>query len=50
LVGSKEIRSVADWHYSFMGSTAPERMEQAATEVSKLLLGDHVNLVLLIPV
>jgi D-proline reductase (dithiol) PrdB len=50
LVGSKEIRSVADWHYSFMGSTAPERMEQAVTEVSKLLLGDHVNLVLLIPV
>ena len=50
LVRSKEIRSVADWHYSFMGSTAPERMEQAATEVSKLLTRDTVNLVLLIPV
>ena len=50
LADSQEIGSVADWHYSFMGSTAPQRMEPAATEVSKLLLGDNVNLVLLIPV
>ena len=50
LAGSNEIGSVADWHYSFMGSTAPQRMEPAATEVSKLLIGDNVNLVLLIPV
>ena len=50
LVDSGEIGSVADWHYSFMGSTAPVRMEPAAKEVSKLLLGDNVNLALLIPV
>ncbi len=50
LVDLQEIGSVADWHYSFMGSTAPERMEPAATEVSQLLIGDNVNLVLLIPV
>ena len=50
LAVSQEIRSVADWHYSFMGSTAPDRMEPAATEVAKFLLGDNVNLVLLIPV
>lgn len=50
LVDAGEIGSVADWHYSFMGSTIPTRMEQAAKEVSKLLLGDNVNLVLLIPV
>ena len=50
LVDLREIGSVADWHYSFMGSTAPQRMEPAATEVSKLLTGDNVNLVLLIPV
>ncbi len=50
LVDSKEIESVADWHYSFMGSTAPQRMEPAATEVSRFLFGDKVNLVLLIPV
>ena len=50
LVTSGEIGSVGRWHYSFMGSTAPQMMEQAAKEVSKLLLGDDVNLVLLIPV
>ena len=50
LAESGEISSVADWHYSFMGSTRPDRMEAAAKEVSKLLLGDDVNLVLLIPV
>ena len=50
LAVSQEIRSVADWHYSFMGSTAPDRMDPAATEVSKSLIGDTVNLVLLIPV
>ena len=47
---SGEIKSVADWHYSFMGSTVPERMEGAAREVSQFLLGDNVNLVLLIPI
>jgi len=50
LAESGEIGSVAEWHYSFMGSTVPQRMEPAAKEVSKLLLGDKVNLVLLIPI
>ena len=50
LVASGEIGSVAGWHYSFMGSTAAQRMEPAAKEVSQLLLGDNVNLVLLIPI
>jgi len=50
LVDLKEIGSVADWHYSFMGSTAPQRMEPAAKDVSKLLIGDKVDLVLFIPV
>ncbi|HIN37587.1 MAG TPA: selenoprotein B glycine/betaine/sarcosine/D-proline reductase [Dehalococcoidia bacterium] len=50
LVESLEIGSVADWHYSFMGSTAPQLMEPAAKEVSRLLIGDNVNLVILIPV
>ncbi len=35
LVNLGEIGSVANWHYSFMGSTAPERMEVAAREVSQ---------------
>jgi D-proline reductase (dithiol) PrdB len=50
LAVSREIGSVARWHYSFMGSTAPERMESAAKEVSQLLKGDNVDLVFLIPV
>ncbi|MEC8857631.1 MAG: glycine/sarcosine/betaine reductase selenoprotein B family protein [Chloroflexota bacterium] len=50
LMASGEIGSVARWHYSFMGSTAPQRMEPAAKEVSRLLLGDNVDLALLIPV
>ena len=50
LVDTGEICSVANWHYSFMGSTEPERMAVAAREVSQLLLGDKVNLVLLVPI
>ena len=50
LANSGEIGSVADWHYSFMGSTAPERMETAAKEVSQSLIRDKINLALLIPV
>ena len=50
LVDSGEIGSVGEWHYSFMGSTVPFRMEAAAKEVSQLLLGDDINLVLLIPI
>ena len=50
LMDTGEIGSVANWHYSFMGSTNPTRMETGAKEVSKLLLGDNVDLALLIPV
>ena len=50
LARAEEIGSVAGWHYSFMGSTAPERMEAAAREVSQSLVGDGVNLVLLVPI
>ena len=50
LVDSGEIGSVGEWHYSFMGSTVPFRMEPAAKEVSQSLLGDDINLVLLIPI
>ena len=50
LAVTQEIESVSNWHYSFMGSTAPELMKPAAIEVSKSLIADNVNLVLLIPV
>ncbi|MBW2091606.1 MAG: selenoprotein B glycine/betaine/sarcosine/D-proline reductase [Deltaproteobacteria bacterium] len=45
-----EIAGVADYHYSFMGATEPEKMEQAARDLASLLKGDGVNVVLLVPV
>jgi len=45
-----EIGSVADFHYSFMGATAPEEMEFAVREVAQLLRRDEVDLALLVPV
>ncbi len=50
LAAAGEIGSVADWHYSFMGSTMAERMEPAAREVAARLSQDVVTLVLLIPI
>ena len=45
-----EIGSVADFHYSFMGATEPEKMEQAVRKLASLLKEDGVNTVLLVPV
>jgi D-proline reductase (dithiol) PrdB len=45
-----EIGSVADYHYSFMGATEPEKMEPAAHTLASLLKNDGVNVVLLVPV
>ena len=50
LEASGEIGSVARWHYSFMGATAPSRMDETAPRVAKLLKEDGVNAVILIPV
>jgi len=44
------IGSVAAFHYSFMGATEPSQMASAAHELARLLLQDHVNAVLLVPV
>ena len=44
------IGSVADYHYSFMGATAPELMETAARTLAGLLKRDNVTAVLLVPV
>ena len=44
------IGSVADFHYSFMGATAPQLMETAARTLASLLKKDSVTGVLLIPV
>ena len=44
------IGSVAKYHYSFMGATAPHLMETAARTLAGLLKGDGVNAALLVPV
>jgi D-proline reductase (dithiol) PrdB len=44
------IGSVADFHYSVMGATAPQDMEAAAHELSGHLKADGVDAVLLIPI
>jgi D-proline reductase (dithiol) PrdB len=44
------IGSVADFHYSFMGATAPQQMETAARTLASLLKKDSVTAVLLTPV
>jgi D-proline reductase (dithiol) PrdB len=44
------IGSVADFHYSFMGATRPDKLEPKARELAGLLKEDRVNAVLLVPV
>lgn len=44
------IGSVADFHYSFMGASAPEQMAPALDQLIPLLRRDEVNVVLLVPV
>jgi D-proline reductase (dithiol) PrdB len=44
------VGSVASYHYSFMGSTEPMRMEPAARHLAGLLKEDRVNAVILTPV
>ena len=50
MAGDGEIGSVADYHYSFMGSTHPDQMEGTARHLAGLLKGDGVDAVVLIPV
>lgn len=44
------VGSVADYHYSFMGATTPEQMEPRTGELARLLRGDDVDAVFLIPI
>jgi len=50
LADTGAIGSVADFHYSFMGATEPEKLEAKARELAGLLKEDRVNAVLLTPV
>ena len=44
------IGGVADFHYSFMGATEPQQMEETARNLAKIMKKDGVNAVLLVPV
>ncbi len=50
LAAEGSIGSVADWHYSFMGATDPERLADAGAQAGRLLKNDGVTAALLIPV
>jgi D-proline reductase (dithiol) PrdB len=50
LAAEGRIGSVADYHYSFMGSTEPEDMEPLVREIAGYLREDCVDAVLLAPV
>ena len=44
------IKSVADFHYSFMGATDPMKMEPMIRDLARLLKKDRVDGILLVPV
>jgi D-proline reductase (dithiol) PrdB len=50
LAAAGVIGSVADYHYSFMGGTAPEQMAATAAHLATLLAADGVDGALLAPV
>ncbi len=50
LAANGEIGSVAAWHYSFMGATAPEQFVESGAEVGRLLRDDGVTAAVLIPI
>ncbi len=51
LAAAGEIGGVSAWHYSFMGALpAPQLLEEAGTEVGRLLAADDVDVALLVPI
>ncbi|MDA0333759.1 MAG: glycine/sarcosine/betaine reductase selenoprotein B family protein [bacterium] len=50
LAAEGKIGGVADYHYSFMGATGPEQMQAVTGELARLLHGDAVDAVLLVPI
>lgn len=50
LAAQRRIGSVATYHYSFMGATAPEQMASTAAHLAPMLAADDVDAILLAPV
>lgn len=46
----KKVKSIADYHYSFMGALDPKTMEKDARNLAEILKKDNVDGILLIPV
>ncbi len=50
LAANDEIGEVSQWHYSFMGASAPEGFAESGAEVARLLKDDGVSAAVLIPI
>ncbi len=50
LAAAGVIGSVADYHYSFLGSTKPAELETSARHLAGILMDDAVDAVLLVPI
>ncbi|MDG2032296.1 MAG: glycine/sarcosine/betaine reductase selenoprotein B family protein [Rhodospirillales bacterium] len=50
LAAAGDLGSVADFHFSFMGATPPEKMEPSVREIVATIKADKVDAVLLCPV
>ena len=50
LAASGIIGGVANYHYAFMGATEPQKMEQPARNLARIMKNDAVDVVLLVPV
>ena len=50
MAASGEIGSVANYHYSFMGATKAEALEQEVRKLAGILKADEVDTVVLCPV
>ena len=51
LAETGEIGAVSRWHYTFMGALPqPQMLEEAGTEVGRLLADDGVDVALLVPI
>ena len=49
-VATKEIGALSRYHYSFMGAISPEELRPAAEQLSKNLLAEGIDAVILVPI
>ena len=49
-VSAKEIGELSRYHYSFMGAISPEKLRPAAEQLSKNLLAEKIDAVILVPI